>query len=496
MATALGRDRREVFKSWNGKRAVSTAASSIPDDWGTAVNVQHGLRKQATPRPRRGLHAIRPPERTSSGRMAGQRPGRGHASPCTTLERRDQEQSNRHLTSARNRVAGVHAGSWLRFATSSSTIKDMQDVEVHDPGGQALHAPVPQRQADGRGRLNMAMEMLDEGLIDEQTAVTRVPGLLDELLPRLWTTAEERELFAKVCPPAPAAPTGQVVFTSDDGGRSQGRQVHPRPRRDQPRGRRGMRAPKAFYGRRHDGRRQFARGWGKCCIVGAGELKINISAGTMTAGGMTLKAGDVIAQRDPRTGLQGPVRRWTSENPRFQEFMKLVDKFRTMGVRTNADTPQDAKIAREFGAEGIGLTRTGAHVLWGRIGRCPVHPAEDDPRRQRRKNATRRSTSWPRSSSVTSRLRSGDGQAAGHRPAVTRRSTSSSPTKRACSRAGLACCTAPSREIQAARPWARRLNPMMGHRGVRLRHHPHAPDEVQIRAILEAATELKKAGKN
>ena len=110
-----------------------------------------------------------------------------------------------------------------------------------------------------------------------------------------------------------------------------------------------------------------ARGWGKCCIVGAGGLKINLAARTMTAGAATFKAGDLLTLN----GTKGRVYAGAlamidaTENPRFQQFMKLVDRHRTMGVRTNADTPEDARVARGFGAEGIGLFRT-EHMFYGK----------------------------------------------------------------------------------------------------------------------------------
>ncbi len=110
-----------------------------------------------------------------------------------------------------------------------------------------------------------------------------------------------------------------------------------------------------------------ARGWGKCCIVGAGALKINLAAKTMTAGAATFKAGDLLTLNGTKGKVYGGALAMidATENPRFQEFMKLVDRHRTLGVRTNADTPEDAKVARGFGAEGIGLFRT-EHMFYGK----------------------------------------------------------------------------------------------------------------------------------
>ena len=130
-----------------------------------------------------------------------------------------------------------------------------------------------------------------------------------------------------------------------------------------------------------------ARGWGKCCIVGAGDMKIDLGAKRLSVGEVKLKEGDLITLN----GTKGKVYAGAlemmdaTENPRFQGFMKLVDKFRTLGVRTNADTPQDAKVAREFGAEGIGLFRT-EHMFYGAGSDQPLVPAaEDDPQQDGRR---------------------------------------------------------------------------------------------------------------
>ncbi len=111
-----------------------------------------------------------------------------------------------------------------------------------------------------------------------------------------------------------------------------------------------------------------ARGWGKCCIVGAGQLHVDVASKKAKVAGsdIVLKEGDVITLNGTKGNVYvGAITLMdATENPRFQDFMKLVDKFRKMGVRTNADTPADAKIAREFGAEGIGLFRT-EHMFYG-----------------------------------------------------------------------------------------------------------------------------------
>jgi pyruvate, orthophosphate dikinase len=218
------------------------------------------------------------------------------------------------------------------------------------------------------------MDMLEEKLIDEKTAVTRVaPAQLDELLHPIINPSSEKkaEAFLSGLPAGPGGACGKIVFTSVDAveAAKKGEQVILVREETNPEDVEGMRAAEGILtarGGMTSHAALVARGWGKCCIVGAGDMKIEIGAKRMSVGEVKLKEGDLITLN----GTKGKVYAGAlemmdaSENPRFQGFMKLVDKFRTMGVRTNADTPEDAKVARGFGAEGIGLFRT-EHMFYG-----------------------------------------------------------------------------------------------------------------------------------
>ena len=220
------------------------------------------------------------------------------------------------------------------------------------------------------------MEMLKEKLINEETAVMRVePAQLDELLHPICDPAEEKkvDVLVKGLPAGPGAAVGKLVFTAEDAvaWERKGEKVILIREETNPEDVEGMRAAVGILtarGGMTSHAALVARGWGKCCIVGAGKLHVDAAKKIAKVEGTSiiLKEGDVVTLN----GTKGHVYQTAlklmdaSENPKFKTFMKLVDKFRTMGVRTNAETPADAKIARDFGAEGIGLFRT-EHMFYG-----------------------------------------------------------------------------------------------------------------------------------
>jgi pyruvate,orthophosphate dikinase len=241
-----------------------------------------------------------------------------------------------------------------------------------------------------------------------------------------------------------------------------------------------------------------ARGWGKCCIVGAGGLHVNLEAKTVKIAGsdIVLKEGDVVTMN----GTKGAVYVGAlplmdaSENPRFQTFMNIVDKFRTMGVRTNADTPADAKIARDYGAEGIGLFRT-EHMFYGE--------GSDQPLFQLRKMILSNTLEERRlalnelfafvKKDIKATLLAMDTLPVTFRlldPPLHEFVPQSAEKQ-----AELAKALGITAEAIAKRGEAlHENNPMMGHRGVRLGVTYPEVSEMQIRAIFEAAAELKLEG--
>jgi pyruvate,orthophosphate dikinase len=225
-------------------------------------------------------------------------------------------------------------------------------------------------QRNGQAAVRMAVEMLEEGMINEKTAIMRVkPEQLDEIMhPMLDAEAEKQsELLAKGLPAGPGGASGQIVFTADEAEvwHKNGKQVILVRNETSPEDVHGMFASEAILtarGGMTSHAALVARGWGKCCVVGCADIRISAVDKTLATNGTTLMEGDWLTLN----GSSGKVYKGQiplkavnlKSNTYFQKLMKITDRHRKMGVRTNADSPADAKQAREFGAEGIGLCRT------------------------------------------------------------------------------------------------------------------------------------------
>jgi len=243
-----------------------------------------------------------------------------------------------------------------------------------------------------------------------------------------------------------------------------------------------------------------ARGWGKCCIVGAGGIHVNAATKTakITGSDIVLKEGDLVTLNGTKGAVyQGALKLMdASENPRFQTFMKMVDKFRTMGVRTNADTPADAKIAREYGAEGIGLFRT-EHMFYGEGSDQPLFLLRKmilSNTVEERKSALNELFVFVKKD-IKATVLAMDGLPVTFRlldPPLHEFVPINKDKQ-----AELAKALGITPEAIAKRGEAlHESNPMMGHRGVRLGVTYPEVSEMQIRAIFEASVELTKEGKD
>jgi pyruvate,orthophosphate dikinase len=261
-------------------------------------------------------------------------------------------------------------------AILEKNFRDMLDIEFTIQEGKLYMLQCRVGKRTGTAALNMAMDMLKEKLITEEIAVMRIePAQLDELLHPVCDPAVEKKVsvLVKGLPAGPGAAVGQLVFTAEDAvaWERKGKKVILLREETNPEDVEGMRAAVGILtarGGMTSHAALVARGWGKCCIVGAGKLHVEAARkmAKIEGANIVLKEGDWVTLN----GSKGHVYHGTlklmdaSENPRFRTYMKMVDKFRTMGVRTNADTPEDAKIARDYGAEGIGLFRT-EHMFYG-----------------------------------------------------------------------------------------------------------------------------------
>jgi pyruvate,orthophosphate dikinase len=246
--------------------------------------------------------------------------------------------------------------------------RDMQDVEFTIERGKLWMLQTRTGKRTAAAAVKIAVDMEKEGLIDERTAVTRIdPKSLDQLLhPQFDSAAEDAaEKIGKGLPASPGAATGQVVFTADHAEQwvADGKQVVLARIETSPEDIGGMHVASGILtsrGGMTSHAAVVARGMGKCCVAGCGDAVIDYKKKTLTAGGKTLKEGDWISLNGS-TGIVYAGKIDTVEpalTGPFGTIMKLADKYRTLGVRTNADTPHDTEVAVKFGAEGIGLTRT------------------------------------------------------------------------------------------------------------------------------------------
>jgi pyruvate, orthophosphate dikinase len=502
-----------VFKSWQGRRAVSyRKIEGIPGEWGTACNVQSMVFGNLGDTSATGVAFSRNPatgENKFYGEWLVNAQGEDVVAGIRTpnpLNEATKNEQNQHMSSLQTAMPALYTqldGIRLKL---EQHYHDMQDIEFTIQTGTLYMLQCRNGKRTGTAALNMAMDMLDEKLIDEKTAVMRVaPAQLDELLhPIINPEAEKKAAaFLSGLPAGPGGACGKIVFTSADAVELEKKKEKVILVREEtnPEDVEGMRAAEGILtarGGMTSHAALVARGWGKCCIVGAGDMKVDMAGRKLTVGDLKLKEGDLITLN----GTKGKVYAGAlemmdaTENPRFQKFMQIVDKYRTMGVRTNADTPNDAKIARNFGAEGIGLFRT-EHMFYG--------AGSDEPLFILRKMILSKNAEERRSAvnelfpfvkkSIKGTLEAMDGLP------VTIRLLDPPlhefvPQDAAKQKELAASLNIKPAEVKKRGEALHESNPMMGHRGVRLGITYPEVTEMQVKAIIEAAAELKKAGKS
>ena len=370
-----------VFKSWNGKRAISyRRIEHIPDAWGTAVNVQAMVFGNMGNTSATGVAFTRDPS-TGKNHFFGEwlvnAQGEDVVAGIRTpnpLNTDTKNMQNRHLPSLEESMPDLYARLYDIRNILESHYRDMQDIEFTIQEGKLymLQCRVGKRTATAA--LNMAMDMYEEGMIDEKTMICRLnPKSLDEMLHPV-VDPEEEKIAVKVVEGLPAGPGGawgKIVFTAEDAVQTAktGEKVILVREETSPEDIEGMRAASAILtarGGMTSHAALVARGWGKCCIVGAGALKIDAANRQVQAGTRTFSEGDMFTLNGSKGIVyEGRLKMKNAlENPKFKKFMAIADRHRTMGVRTNADTPEDAATALKFGAQGIGLFRT-EHMFYG-----------------------------------------------------------------------------------------------------------------------------------
>ncbi|MDZ4059250.1 MAG: PEP/pyruvate-binding domain-containing protein, partial [Bacteroidales bacterium] len=352
----------------------------IPDEWGTAVTVQAMVFGNMGDNSATGVAFSRNPA-TGEGKFYGEWlvnaqgedvvAGIRTPNPLNESTKNDQ---NKHLQSLETGMPVVYKELDAIQKNLEKHFRDMQDIEFTIQDGKLWMLQCRVGKRTGLAALNMAMDMLQEGLIDEKTAVMRViPVQLDELLHPILDPKSENAatVIAKGLPAGPGGSVGQIVFTAEDAveWNSKGKKVILVREETNPEDVEGMRAADGLLtarGGMTSHAALVARGWGKCCIVGCDAIHLNLKDKTVTIKGKTYKEGDVFSLNGSKGFVYDSAIETmdASENPRFVEYMTIVDKYRVLGVRTNADTPEDAQNAINFGAEGIGLFRI-EHMFYG-----------------------------------------------------------------------------------------------------------------------------------
>lgn len=375
-----------VFDSWNNDRAIYyRQINGIPHEWGTAVNVQAMVFGNMGDTSATGVAFSRDAgtgENIFNGEYLINAQGEDVVAGIRTPQQITKEGSQRWA-----KLAGISEEERAaKYPSLEETMPevykelydiqhkleqhahDMQDLEFTIQEGKLWLLQTRNGKRTGFAMVKIAVDMLNEGLIDEKTALLRMePAKLDELLHPVFSKAAlaKAQVIAKGLPASPGAATGQIVFFADDADAwaKQGKQVILVRIETSPEDLRGMNVAKGILtarGGMTSHAAVVARGMGKCCVSGAGSLVINYKARTMTVDGKTFKEGDWISLNGS-TGqvLDGKLETQDPElSGDFATLMELADKYTKMKVRTNADTPKDAKLARNFGAEGIGLCRT------------------------------------------------------------------------------------------------------------------------------------------
>ncbi|MGW8272613.1 MAG: pyruvate, phosphate dikinase, partial [Thermodesulfovibrionales bacterium] len=372
-----------VFQSWMGKRAVSyRRIENIPDDWGTAVNVQSMVFGNTGDNSATGVAFTRNPA-TGEDMFFGEWlpnaqgedvvAGIRTPNPVNTAGKTDD---TAHLPSLEEAMPSLYRQLFGIQKKLERHYRDMQDIEFTIEDGRLWMLQTRVGKRNGQAAIRMAVEMAKQRLIVREEAIMRVkPERIDELLhPSVDPVAEKNAVeLAKGLPAGPGGAVGRVVFTADDAESwaKRGERVILVRNETSPEDVHGMHAAEAILtakGGMTSHAALVARGWGKCCIVGCSALNIDLRQKEVHVAGRTVREGEWITLNGTKGRVyEGNLKLLPADpehNPWYKELMKWADGVRTLKVRTNADTPHDAAVARNFGAQGIGLCRT-EHMFFG-----------------------------------------------------------------------------------------------------------------------------------
>jgi pyruvate,orthophosphate dikinase len=502
-----------VFASWNGKRAISyRRIEGIPDEWGTAVNVQTMVFGNMGENSATGVAFTRNPGNGDNHfygeyliNAQGEDVVAGTRTPAPVNEDSKSEH-NKELVSLEKGMPKLYKELYATQKKLEKHYRDMLDIEFTIEDGRFWMLQCRVGKRNGPAAVRMAVDMLKEKLIKPQEAVMRVtPGQLDELLhPIIDPKAEKvHKPMAKGLPAGPGGAVGQIVFTAQAAvnWKKSGKDVILVREETNPEDVEGMRAAQGILtarGGMTSHAALVARGWGKCCVVGCSAIEVDYGKKELHIAGKILKEGDWLTLNGTK-GLvyEGklPMLDASEENTLLNSFLKVCDSIRKLGVRTNADTPEDAQKAKQLGAEGIGLFRT-EHMFYGK--------GSDEPLFILRKMIVSKSLAERKKAldelfPYVKRAIKGTLEAMDNMPVVIRLLDPPLhefvPQDRAKQEALAKDLNISLDELAKRADAIHETNPMMGHRGVRLGITYPEISEMQIRAIFEAAAELIKAGR-
>jgi len=497
-----------VFGSWMNQRAITyRRLHSIPESWGTAVNVQAMVFGNMGDDCATGVAFTRDPSTgtnlfygeylvNAQGEdvVAGIRTPQHLTIQGKEAQKSDAPAMEEVMPEVFKQLDGVRRTLEKHYA-------DMQDIEFTVQRGKLYMLQTRNGKRTAKAALKIAVDMVHEGLIDRKEAVARiVPSSLDQLLHPTLDPKAARKVIAKGLPASPGAASGKVVFTADEAEKQArtGEKVILVRRETSPEDIHGMHAAEGILtstGGMTSHAAVVARGMGKPCVAGAGDVRIDARAGTLSVRGVTVKSGEFITL-DGSTGeiMLGVVPTVQPElSGDFAQLMEWADEVRTLGIRTNAETPADAEQARRFGAEGIGLCRTEHMFFEGdRIVAVREMILADDEKTRRK--ALAKIQPMQRQDFVNLfEIMAG--------LPVTIRLLDPPlheflPKTRADAELVARDLGVDVAEVEARAQKLHEYNPMLGHRGVRLGISFPEIYEMQARAIFEAVAEVqKKAGK-
>jgi pyruvate,orthophosphate dikinase len=504
-----------VFDSWNTPRAIYyRQLNQIPEEWGTAVNVQAMVFGNMGETSGTGVAFTRDAgtgENIFNGEYLIDAQGEDVVAGVRTPQQITREGSLRWAKLAKVSEAEraskypsleeVMPEVYAELDDTQQKLEDhyadMQDLEFTIQEGKLWLLQTRNGKRTGAAMVKIAMDMLREGKIDERTALLRQePSKLDELLHPVFekSSLARANVLAQGLPASPGAATGQIVFFADEADKYPGTilvRIETSPEDLE-----GMNIARGILtarGGMTSHAAVVARGMGKCCVSGAGEVKVDYKARTMTAAGKLLREGDWISLNGS-TGnvLEGQVRTIDPElSGDFGAILELAEKHTRMDVRTNADTPHDAKVARDFGAKGIGLTRTEHMFFEGEriVAMREMILATNEPDRRK---ALEKLLPYQRED-FEGILEAMEGYGVTIRlldpPLHEFVPHDDDNQKEMADDMGVTV-----KEIKALVEDLHEFNPMLGHRGCRLGNTYPEITEMQARAIIEAAVNLKQKG--